>query len=67
MNDIQLTRLESQIEILLKSRDQLRAENHSLRQKLAKVTQERADLLGKNQKASLKIKRIIAQLRNDIP
>ena len=66
MTNIELNDLETQIEALMKSHQLLRAENHSLRQKLVKTTQERADLLDKNQKATVKIKRIIGQLRNEI-
>lgn len=66
MNDTELTKLETQIEALMKAHQLLKAENSSLRQKLVKITQERADLLERNQKASTKVKRIISQLRNDI-
>jgi uncharacterized protein (TIGR02449 family) len=66
MNDSDLIHLELQIETLLDSREQLRIENSSLRQKLLKLTQERAELLDKNKRAATKIKRIISQLRNGI-
>ena len=63
MTTLELNNLESQIENLLKLHRQMRAENHSLQQKLGKLTQERAILLEKNQKATVKIKRIISQLK----
>jgi uncharacterized protein (TIGR02449 family) len=66
MNDSDLIHLELQIETLLHSREQLQIENSSLRQKLLKLTQERAELLDKNKRAVTKIKRIISQLRNGI-
>jgi cell division protein ZapB len=66
MTDL-LNNLESQIESLLLVREQLKAENHSLRQKLSKLLQERATLAEKNQQAANKVKRVISQLRNEIP
>lgn len=66
MTEVEFVDLESKIEMLLKSRDQLKAENASLRQKLTKITQQRAELLDKNQKAAAKIRRFIEQLRNEI-
>lgn len=66
MSETVLNNLESQIEALLKTHQQFRAENQLLQQKLVKLTQERAVLLEKNQKAITKIKRMVAQLRNEI-
>lgn len=65
MNDTDLINLELQIESLLQSREQLLTENLSLRRKLVKLTQERAELLDKNKKAAVKIKRVISHLRNE--
>lgn len=66
MDSTDLINLELQIESLLQTHEKLRNENHSLRQKLVKITQERAELLDKNQKATAKIKRIISQLRSEM-
>lgn len=66
MENFDLINLELQIESLIKSREQLLSENSSLRQKLVKLTQERAELLDKNKRAGSKIKRIISQLRNEL-
>ncbi len=66
MDNYDLINLELQIESLIKSREQLQTENSSLRQKLIKLTQERAELLDKNKRATSKIKRIISQLRNEL-
>lgn len=66
MENYDLLNLELRIESLIQSRQKLQCENSSLRQKLIKLTQERADLLDKNQKAAVKIKRIISQLRNEV-
>lgn len=65
MSDLDLNEFTLKIDALLKSRQQLKAENLFLRQKLLKVTQERADLQEKNQKAVSKIKRLIQELRNE--
>jgi len=66
MNDIELTNLDLQIEALLRDRRNLKMENHSLRLKLFRLTQERAQLHDKNQIAASKIKRVISQLRSDL-
>ena len=58
--------LELQLDHLLNSHHQLGLENQSLRQKLTKLTQERAHLLEKNQQATVKIKRILAQLKKEV-
>ncbi len=65
--DIDINSLESQVETLLSSRFQLQDEMASLRHKLAKLTQERAELMDKNRKAAAMIKRIVSQLRNELP
>lgn len=65
MSELDLNDLTVKIEALLRSREQLRAENLFLRQKLLKVTHERADLQRKNDKAVSKIKRLITELRNE--
>lgn len=67
MMDNELHNLETNVDSLLKSHGQLKVENNALRQKLAKLVQERTDLIEKNKKAATKVKRIISQLRNEIP
>lgn len=66
MSILDLNHLELQIETLLQTREKLLSENLSLRQKLIKLTQERAELLDKNKRAASKLKRILVQLRNEI-
>lgn len=66
MNDLDLTDLDLRIDTLLRDRRHLKMENHSLRQKLFKLTQERALLQDKNLTAASKIKRVLSQLRSDI-
>jgi uncharacterized protein (TIGR02449 family) len=66
MNDTDLANLDLRIDSLLRDRRNLKVENQSLRQKLFKLTQERAQLHDKNQTAASKIKRVISQLRSDI-
>lgn len=66
MDNYDFQNFELQIELLIQSREQLKLENLSLRQKLVKLTQERAELLDKNKRAAVKIKRIISELRNEM-
>lgn len=66
MDNLDLINLELQIETLLQTYEKLRSENGYLRQKLIKLTQERADLLDRNKQATVKIKRIISQLRSEM-
>ncbi|MCB1828308.1 MAG: TIGR02449 family protein [Coxiellaceae bacterium] len=61
-----LTHLELQIEGLMNAREKLSQENNSLRHKLTKVTQERARLYDKTERAAARIKRLIAQLKDDM-
>lgn len=66
MNDVDLANLDVQIDALLRDRRNLRMENQSLRLKLFRLTQERAQLHDKNLIAASKIKRVISQLRSDL-
>lgn len=66
MSTFDFNHLELQIEMLIQSREKLLHENLSLRQKLIKLTQERAELIDKNKRAASKLKRMIVQLRNEI-
>lgn len=61
-----LTSLELQIESLLAHHSKLSQENDSLRDKLTKATQDRAKLQGKTEKAASRIKKLIAQLKDDL-
>lgn len=66
MNDVNLANLDQRIEALIRDRRHLKLENQSLRQKLFRLTQERAQLQDKNFMAMSKIKRVLSQLRSDI-
>ncbi len=66
MNDVELANLDQRIEALIRDRRHLKSENQSLRQKLFRITQERAQLQDKNLMAASKIKRVLSQLRSDI-
>ncbi len=66
MENLDLISLELVIETLLQSHEKLKIENGSLRHKLVKITQERAELLDKNKKAATRIKRIMSQLRSEM-
>lgn len=66
MTTIELSGLEYQVDHLLRSVERLKAENHSLRQKLSRTTRERSELLEKNRKAALKTKKIITQLKEQM-
>ena len=60
-----LTNLELKVDHLLTDRTKLITENQSLRQQLSKITQERAHLTDKNKRAMVKVKTIIAQLKEE--
>jgi uncharacterized protein (TIGR02449 family) len=64
--DVEFSLLENKLESLLKLHYSLKLENQLLRQKLSKLTQERAELIEKNKKAAVKVKRIMLQLRDEI-
>lgn len=64
---IELSELEYQVNHLLRSLERLKTENNILRQKLANNARERSLLVEKNLHAAQKIKKIIAQLREEMP
>lgn len=64
---IELSELEYQVDHLLRSLERLKTENNMLRQKLANNARERSLLVEKNLYAAQKIKKIIAQLREEMP
>lgn len=66
MNDQPMQHLSLQIENLLHTHHRLQAENHSLRQKIVKLSQENAALADKKRKAAFKVKRILEQLKDQV-
>lgn len=60
------TNLEKKVEYLIHLKMQLEQENHSLKKKLTTLTQKQALLTEKHEKARVKIKRAISNLRKDI-
>lgn len=67
INPPQLRDLEEKINHLIATRNHLRMENTSLRKKLSRATQERAQLADKNTKATVMLKRILGRLKNELP
>lgn len=66
MSTIELSGLEYQVDHLLRSLERLQAENASLRQKLATYIQERTVITSQNRQIATRIKKVIAQLREDV-
>ena len=66
MNIVELNNLEFQVDTLLSNLEKLQIENQGLRSQLTHSNRERTHLKEKNQKAVVKIKRIIAQLKDEI-
>ena len=66
MDTVELNELEIQIDQLVESVDQLKIENHSLRQKLASSARERSKLQEKCHGASSQIKRVVSQLKEEL-
>lgn len=65
MNTTDLSKLEIKVNNLLESLEKLQSENHSLRKKLAKLAQAKADIQEKNKAAATRIRQIITHLRED--
>ena len=65
-DNIHFSGLESSVDNLVVSRQQLQLEISLLRKKLSRATQERALLADKNQQATQKIKRILGKLKGDL-
>lgn len=63
MSAEKLTKLNLQIESMIQSLEQTKSENVFLRNKMAKLVQERADLVEKKNKAMNALKRIVKQLK----
>ena len=66
-NTIEISGLEYQVDYLLRSLERLQVENASLRQKLTSHNRERSLLATKTQQTAEKIKKIISQLKEDLP
>ncbi len=66
MSLVELNNLEFQVDTLITNIESLQRENHALRSQLASSNRDRTRLKDKNQKAILKIKRIISQLKDEI-
>lgn len=66
VNTIELSGLEYQVDYLLRSLERLQAENASLRQKLAAHVREHTYLAHKNQQVAVRVKKVIAQLKEEL-
>lgn len=67
MNAVELSDLELQIDSLLNNLNRLKMDNQALRNQLAVSAHERSQLHEKNQRAAMKIRRIISQLKEGMP
>lgn len=65
-NTIELSGLEYQVDYLLRSLERLQMENATLRQKLAAYAREQTYLTQKNQQLASRVKKIIAQLKEEL-
>ncbi len=63
----ELTCLEAQIEQLLKVLQELRAENKTLRNQIARITREKNLIYQNNQKVASNIKNVIHSLKEALP
>ena len=66
MSIVELNNLEFQVDTLISSLEKLQIENQTLRGHLASMNRDRSRLRDKNQRAATKIKRIIAQLKEEV-
>lgn len=66
MIESELDSLELQIDNLIKSLQQTRLENHSLRKKISSLTHENISLLNKNKKAAESLRQSIMQLQDKL-
>ncbi len=67
MSTVELQDLETQVSHLMRSVEQLKLENHSLKTKLTHSIRERAQLQDQGKVAARKIKSIVSQLKEDLP
>lgn len=66
MKATELHDLEAEIDNLLRSVDQYKVENKSLRHQITMVNRERIRLMEQNQRAVKKIKQLIFQLKEEM-
>jgi len=66
MDTAQLTELELQVDFLLRTVEELKAENKSLRQRVASAVQDRSELQERHAQATGAIKTIIGQLKEEL-
>ena len=66
MSTVQLNNLEFQVDTLLHRLEKLQAENQLLRGQLSLAHREKMRLKDKNQKAVIKVKRIVSQLKEEL-
>ncbi len=64
---LELSELEYQVDHLLRSLERLKSENNALRKKLATQVRERSLLVEKNFQVAQKIKKVVTQLREEMP
>ncbi len=67
MNTIELTRLEAEIDQLLKTLQELRLENRSLHAQLARLSREKNLIHQHNQKIAKNVKEVIHSLKEALP
>ncbi|PHQ80131.1 MAG: TIGR02449 family protein [Coxiella sp. (in: Bacteria)] len=66
MSIVELNNLEFQVDTLIGNLEKTQSENHQLRSQLANSNREKMRLKDRNQKAAVKIKRIISQLKEEL-
>lgn len=66
MSIVELNNLEFQVDTLIKNLETLQAENQSLKSQLAISNRDKARLKERNDRAAIKIKRIITQLKDEL-
>lgn len=66
MSIVELNNLEFQVDTLIRNLEKLQQENQQLRGQLATANRERTRVKEKNQRAIIKVKRIIAQLKDGL-
>ena len=67
MNTAELNDLELEVDSLIENLNRLKRENQTLRSQMAVSAQERSTLQTKNKDAATKIRRIISQLKEELP
>lgn len=67
MNTIELSRLEAEVEQLLRTLQELRSENKGLRSQLARLSREKNLMHQHNQKIAKNVKEVIHSLKEALP